>query len=342
MPPLSRLAACTPYLLPLRDPFRGLTRREGVLLRGPAGWGEFAPFRDYTARSDAFWAAAAVEAMTGFVPQPLRNAVATAAVLPETDPVRLRELVREAVVGHGCRTVKLKVAGSDAAADIAAVRTVREALEASLGAGAGAGRIRIDANGRWTRAEALAVLPQLADFGLDYVEQPCAAAADVAAVRAADIGVPVAVDETLRRDRVFGGLARVADIAVLKVAPLGGGRATVALAAQLDVPVVISSALESAVGLSRDARVAGAVSDLDLDCGLGTGLLLAADVVAPVLAPQGGAVSTALRAPDPEALAAVRHPDPGGWLERLDRAGELAVAHGLIPPEQIAVLEDVA
>lgn len=340
MLPLSRLADCTPYVLPLRDPFRGLTSREGVLLHGPAGWGEFAPFDDYTMASDALWAAAAVESMTGFVPRPLRDSVATAAVLPEADPVRLAELVREAVVGHGCRTVKLKVAGSDAAADIAAVRAVREALSGSLAGGDGG--IRIDANGRWSRAEALALLPELAQYGLDYVEQPCTAAADVAAVRAAGIGVPVAVDETLRRDREFDGVAQIADIAVLKVAPLGGGRAAVALAAQLDVPVVISSALESAVGLSRDARVAAAVTPLDLECGLGTGLLLAVDVVAPPLTPQEGAVPTSLRAPDPAALAAVRHPDPTGWLERLDRAGELAVAQGLIPPEQVAVLEDAA
>jgi O-succinylbenzoate synthase len=278
--------------------------------------------------------------MTGQVPQPLRSHVPVNAILPDVAPQELAQLTRRAAREHGCRTVKLKVGAHDPDLDVRRVRAVRHALDDVLGEAWG--RIRIDANGRWTPARAIAALTSLREFGIDYVEQPCRSLAEIAAVRAADTGVAIAVDEVLRRDRQFVGLAAVADVAVLKVAPLGGGRAVLALAQSLDVPVVISSALESSVGLSRDARVAAALPRPPLDCGLGTGALLAADVVADTLLPRDARVAVDPRQPDPGKLAAAALPDASAWLDRVDRAWEAALAGGLMPADQVARLREAA
>jgi len=337
---LTHLTDCRPYRLPLRAPFRGLRHREGVLLQGPDGWGEFAPFADYGPAQDAYWLAAAVEMMTGQVPPPLRSHVPVNAILPDVAPQELAHLARRAAREQGCSTVKVKVGADDHGLDVRRVRAVRHALDDVLGEAQG--RIRIDANGRWTPARATAALTALREFGIDYVEQPCRSVAEIAAVRAAETGVPIAVDEVLRRDRRFRGLSAFADIAVLKVAPLGGGRAVVELAASLDVPVVISSALESSVGLSRDARVAAALPRPPLVCGLGTGALLAADLAADTLLPVHGCVPVDLLQPDPVRLDAAPTPDRAGWLARVERAWENAVAAGIVPDDQVARLEEAA
>ncbi len=336
MPGLSRLIDCRVYRLQLRSPFRGLAHREGVLLHGPGGWGEFAPFADYTTRQDSYWLAAAVEMAAGAVPEALRDWVGVNAILPDTDAADLADLTRTAVVDHGCRTVKLKVGAAGVAADVARLAAVRSALDDSLGTAAG--RIRIDANGRWSPAQAIDALAHLADYGIEYVEQPCATADDIAVVRSSGTGVPIAVDEVLRRDRRFTQLADIADVAVVKVAPLGGGRAVLDLVPGLGVPVVISSALESTVGLSRDARVAAALPGLDMDCGLGTGLLLATDVVPDPLVPRHGRVAARLRQPDPAALERAAAPHADAWLDRMDAAWQSALAAGLIPQEQLVRL----
>ncbi len=276
--------------IPLRNRFRGLTRRDGVLLHGPAGWGEVAPFWDYDAEASAPWLASALEAATGV--GPAGRAIAPPAVrrdqiqvnvtIPEVPADRARVLVRLS----GAATAKVKVAGSPGALqeDLRRLEAVRDALGP-------AGRIRIDVNRAWDVETARTNLPLMnqAASGLEYVEQPCASATELAALRRT-MNLPVAADESIRlsADPLAVVGLRAADIAVLKVAPLGGVTRTLALAERLGLPAVVSSALDTSVGIFAGLTLAAALPDLDRACGLGTITLLGRDVAVPSLAPRAG------------------------------------------------------
>lgn len=303
--------AVVPFAIPLRARFRGVTVREGLLLRGPAGWGEFAPFPDYGVADCAPWLRAAREAASADWPAPRRSAVPVNAIVPAVDPETAQRMVREA----GCATVKVKVGGGDPGDDEARVAAVRDAL------GPG-GRIRIDANGAWTVDEAVAALKALdaAAGGLEYAEQPCRSVEDLAALRRR-VDVPVAADESIRRaaDPLRVAALRAADVAVLKVAPLGGVAACLELAERIRLPVVVSSAVDTSVGLAAGLALAAALPDLPYACGLGTGHLLARDVVADPLLPVDGFLAVRRPQPDPALLAGVR-PSPAtaaAWRDRL-------------------------
>ena len=90
------LRDAVPYALPLSQPFRGITVREGVLLRGPSGWGEFAPFDDYSPRGCALWLAAGVEAAFGVWPQQHRDRVPVNAIIPGIPADEAAALARRA------------------------------------------------------------------------------------------------------------------------------------------------------------------------------------------------------------------------------------------------------
>ncbi|MCL2090294.1 MAG: o-succinylbenzoate synthase [Micrococcales bacterium] len=279
------------YQVALRARFRGLTARDGVLVRGDAGWGEFSPFWDYDdAEARSWWRAAREAADTGW-PDPVRDSVAVNAIVPAVDPGRAHQMV----AASGCRTAKVKVAepGQCLADDQARVEAVRDALGP-------AGHIRVDANAAWdvdTAVTALKVLDRAAG-GLQYAEQPVPTVADLAALRRRT-HVPVAADESVRRsdDPLAVVAAQAADVVVLKVQPLGGVRACLELAERVGLPVVVSSALESSVGLAAGLALAAALPDLPYACGLGTAALLAADVVADPLLPVDGQI--AVRRPTP-------------------------------------------
>jgi O-succinylbenzoate synthase len=319
------LAGAVPYALPLVDRFRGTTVREGVLLRGPAGWGDFCPFPEYGDDEAADWLAAAVEAATTPWPAPVRDRVPVNVTVPAVGPERAREIV----AGSGCTTAKVKVADHPASGseDEARLEAVRDALGP-------AGLVRIDANARWDLDTALARLPALdrAAGGLDYVEQPCASLADLAAVRRRT-GVRVAADESIRRagDPLRVALAGAADVAVLKATPLGGVRRALVVADAAGLPCVVSSALESGVGLAAEVALAGALPELAGACGLRTGALLAADVVSPASVRGHVAVAARPPEPDPGLLDRARQPDPDRrrwWAERLRRAADVLRARG--------------
>ncbi|MEG9227154.1 o-succinylbenzoate synthase [Aeromicrobium sp. Sec7.5] len=307
------------FSLPLRDRFRGITHREGVLLEGPSGWGEFAPFLEYDdAEAVPWWSAAHEAARLGW-PDPVRDHVPVNCIVPAVTPERAAEIVR----ASGCRTAKVKVAeqGQDLADDLARVAAVREALGPD-------GRIRVDANGGWGATEAfVAVLALDDEVGLEYVEQPCMRVEDLARVRR-ETGVLVAADESIRKadDPYRVAELEAADIAVLKVAPLGGVRACLTIAEQIGLPIVVSSAVDSSVGLAAGLALAAALPELPYACGLGTQALLEADVVADVLAPVDGML--AMRRPpiDPELLEGVRADEErtAWWLDRLARVEALA------------------
>ncbi|RNL62288.1 O-succinylbenzoate synthase [Nocardioides marmoriginsengisoli] len=271
------------YSLALTTRFRGIDVREGMLLRGDAGWGEFSPFLEYDAATSAPWLAAAREAADVGWPEPRRTSIPVNVTVPACSPERAREIV---LASNGCRTAKVKVAepGQSLAEDQARLEAVRDALGPE-------GLIRIDANGGWSAEDAIAAIPVLdrAAGGLEYVEQPSPSVHDLAAVRR-KVGVPIAADESIRRaeDPYLVRDLDAADIAVLKVQPLGGVRACLRIAEDIGLPVVVSSALETSVGIAAGLALAAALPSLDHACGLATVQLLAADVVAPPLLPVAG------------------------------------------------------
>ncbi|GAB3856582.1 o-succinylbenzoate synthase [Nocardioides maradonensis] len=268
--------------IPMRTRFRGITVREVALVEGPAGWGEWSPFLEYPADVAEPWLRCAEEAASGSWPSPVRTSVAVNVTVPAVGPERAREIV----LAGGCRTAKVKVAepGQTLADDEARVAAVREAL------GPG-GLVRVDANGLWSVEEAVAALGVLdrAAGGLEYAEQPVASVEDLALVRRR-VAVPIAADESIRRasDPYRVRDLEAADIAVLKVQPLGGVRACLEIAERIGLPVVVSSALETSVGIAAGVALAAALPELPHACGLATVQMLTDDVaVAPLLPVDG-------------------------------------------------------
>jgi O-succinylbenzoate synthase len=295
------------FAIPMPVRFRGVTVREGALIEGPAGWGEFSPFAEYGPRECARWLASALESATRDWPAPVRERIPVNVTVPAVGP----EQAIRIVAGSGCRTAKVKVAerGQDEAADIERVEAVREALGP-------AGLIRVDANGGWDIGQAVRMLRRLAAFGLEYVEQPCATLDELAELRR-HIDIPVAADESIRRaeDPLRVRAAGAADIVVLKVQPLGGVRAALQVAEACGLPVVVSSAVDTSVGLAAGTALAAALPELPYACGLATMSLLAGDVTADPLVPDQGELP--VRRPVVDAgLLARFETDPGPWRDR--------------------------
>lgn len=315
------------WSIPMTTRFRRITVREGVLLRGPAGWAEFSPFGDYDDVESSAWLAAALEDATTARPEPLRDRIPVNVTIPVVTPERAHEIAR---VG-GARTAKVKVAdpGTTPSQDAARLEAVRDALGP-------AARIRVDANAAWTLEEALAVLPLLdrAAGGLEYAEQPVASIEDMATLRRR-LDVPLAADELVRRaeDPLRVARAGAADLLVMKVQPLGGIRRCLTLAAEAGLPVVVSSALETSIGLAAGCAAAAALPELPFACGLATGALLTADVTAHPLRTVDGLLPVRRDDPDPDALAAcaadgdVRE----RWERRLAACAAITCGDTLVP-----------
>lgn len=290
--------------LPMRVRFRGITVRELALIDGPAGWGEFGAFVEYRPPEAAAWLASAIEAAYRPAPPVVRDRVPINATVPAVDAARVPEVLDRF---PGARTAKVKVAeaGQSLADDVARVNAVRERVPT----------VRVDANAGWSVAEAAAAAAALtADGDLEYIEQPCATVEELASLRRM-IDVPIAADESIRKaeDPLRVVRAGAADVAVLKVAPLGGVSRMLDIAAQIDIPIVVSSALDSAVGISRGLLAAAALPQLQHACGLGTGGLFVEDVVAHVV-PIDGFLPVGPVVPDPGRLAALAAaPDRRQW-----------------------------
>lgn len=295
--------------LPMRVRFRGITVRELALIDGPAGWGEFGAFTEYGPAEAAHWLASALDGAYGTPPPARRDRIPVNATVPAVAAAQVPDVLARF---PGARTAKVKVAepGQTLADDVARVEAVRALVPA----------VRVDANGGWSVAQAVAAAHALTGTGpLEYLEQPCASVAELAELRRR-IEVPVAADESIRKaaDPLAVVRAGGADIAVLKVAPLGGIAAVLAIAAQIDVPVVISSALDSAVGIAAGLRAAAALPRLDHACGLGTGRLFTEDV-ADVPAPDDGYLAVTPVTPEPARLAGLAAPPQRRqwWIERV-------------------------
>jgi o-succinylbenzoate synthase len=298
------------WSVPMATRFRGIDVRDGVLVRGPAGWGEFSPFWDYDdAESRRWWNSALESAVEGW-PVPVRSWVPVNVTVPAVDAERAHAIVS----ASGCRTAKVKVAesGQSPADDLERVEAVRDALGPS-------GAIRIDANAAWDVDTAVARIAELDRVGLEYVEQPCATLEELAALRRR-IDVRVAADEVVRRsaDPLRVELREACDVVVLKVQPLGGVRAALRVAEAHGLPCVVSSALESSVGIAAGVALAAALPELPFACGLATVALFTDDVTSTPLLPVEGALPVVRPEPDRLDAVAADGVTDARWRARLD------------------------
>ncbi|GAA2184615.1 o-succinylbenzoate synthase [Brooklawnia cerclae] len=310
------------YSIGLRTRFRGIDVREGMLLRSGEQWAEWSPFTEYDDAEAATWLRASLAEDD---PVPLRTRVPVNVTVPVVTPDVARRLVEDS----RCRTAKVKVADprSSLEDDLHRLEAVRRALGPD-------GALRVDANGAWSVGEALVALRAMERFGLQYAEQPCRTVEELAELRrrlrAEHVAVPVAADESIRRsgDPMRVAELGAADVVVLKVQPLGGWRACLELVAALGLPAVISSALETSLGIWAGLRTAAALPSSSGPggsvpaCGLDTVRLFTGDAIAEPLISQDGEISVGERpVPDTAALARVRADADRQrwWRERLER-----------------------
>ena len=303
--------------LPMRVRFRGITRREVALIEGPAGWGEFGAFLEYAPPEAAHWLASGIEAAYRPPPPRRRDRIPINATVPAVEAARVGEVLARF---PGARTAKVKVAepGQTLADDVDRVNAVRELMPT----------VRVDANGGWSVEQAVRAAGALtADGPLEYLEQPCATVDELAALRRR-VDVPIAADESIRKadDPLAVVRAGAADIAVLKVAPLGGISAMLSIAAQIDIPVVVSSAIDSAVGIAAGLAAAAALPVVRHACGLGTGRLFLEDV-ADVAPSVDGTLAVGPVTPDPARLQALAAPPDRRqwWIDRVKACHPLLV-----------------
>ena len=280
--------------LPLRVPLAGRPSRDALLVEGPAGWGEFSPFPGYPCDPVLAWQSMRSAASDRW-PVPVRSAVAVNGLVPAVGPEAAARLATEAAAA-GLTTLKVKVGEGPLDGDLDRVAAVRDALGPAR-------KIRLDANGAWSLDEAEAAVAKLASYDLELVEQPVAGLDDLARLRRR-VPVPVAADECIRTLEDARRLAALgaADAIVVKVQPLGGVWAALQMAEAAEVPVIVSSLYETSVGLAAGLALAACLPELPYACGLGTGALLAGDVVAEPLVPEGGMLAVRRPVPDPELL----------------------------------------
>lgn len=296
-----------PVRIPMRQRFRRVDHREAVLIKGPRGWGEFSPFPDYPPEVTTRWLAAALELACGDLPAPGRSHVPVNVTVPAIDPATAVALVVES----GASTAKVKIGepGDTEEDDLARVEAVREVLGPE-------GKIRVDVNAGWDLDTATRRIEALAVFDLQYVEQPVATLADMKTLRSR-VSVPLAADELVRQSphplRVIEEGA--ADLVILKVQPMGGVARVLDLANRASIPVVISSALETSVGMYGGLLAASLVEDLPFACGLGTVALIEGDPTLAPLVPSDGMLEVRRPEPDPALLRR--------WRPDRDRGAEM-------------------
>jgi O-succinylbenzoate synthase len=318
LPPLEELlAGLRVVAVPMRVRFRGVTVREAALLHGPSGWAEFSPFLEYDPAESSRWLLAAVEAGWGRWPAARRDSIPVNATVPAVAASDVPGLLARF---DGATTAKVKVAerGQRLDDDLDRVAAVRDAM------GPG-GRIRVDANGGWSVREATDALRRLAAYGLEYAEQPCAQVGELRELRLAlarsGTDVLVAADESIRKaeDPVRVAREEAADLVVVKVAPLGGVSRALAVVGECGLPAVVSSALDTSVGMAAGVALAAALPELPFACGLGTVALLEGDVTRASLLPRGGVLEVGRVDADESLLERWAAPEDrvAWWAERV-------------------------
>jgi O-succinylbenzoate synthase len=296
-----------PIRIPMRHRFRRVDHREAVLIKGPAGWGEFSPFPDYPPNVTTRWLAAALEAACSSLPAPGRATIPINVTVPSVAPDVAARLVRES--GAGTAKVKVGEPGQTMEQDEARLAAVRDAIGPE-------GKIRIDVNAAWDLETAAQRLASYARFQLEYVEQPVKTLEEMVELRQR-VDVPLAADELvrLRPDPLEVAAMGAADILVVKVQPLGGVARTLDIAARARIPVVVSSALETSVGIYSGLLVASLLPELHYACGLGTVSLIEGDPTRAPLVSMNGELEVRRPEPDPDLLRR--------WRPDRDRAAEM-------------------
>lgn len=252
--------------LPMKTKFRGINVREVALFKGDYGWGEFSPFLEYDDQECAPWLACAIEAATVPKPQLYRTHIPVNGTIPALNDQAELERIINSFPGVNCFKVKV---GSDVSDDLHRLEVIRELRPNA--------NIRIDVNGLWNVDEAEMFLNSVGE--IEYVEQPCATIEELRELKKRS-PVKIVGDEVLRKSKnpFEADLSGAIDFLMLKVQPLGGIKKAHALAEHHNLPVVVSSALESAVGINYGLILAASFENMNFDCGLGTGSLLAKNV----------------------------------------------------------------
>jgi len=252
--------------LPMKTKFRGINVREVALFKGDYGWGEFSPFLEYDDQECAPWLACAIEAATVPKPQLYRTHIPVNGTIPALNDQAELERIVNSFPGVNCFKVKV---GSDVSDDLHRLEVIRELRPNA--------NIRIDVNGLWNVDEAEMFLNSVGE--IEYVEQPCATIEELRELKKRS-PVKIVGDEVLRKSKnpFEADLSGAIDFLMLKVQPLGGIKKAHALAEHHNLPVVVSSALESAVGINYGLILAASFENMNFDCGLGTGSLLAKNV----------------------------------------------------------------
>lgn len=308
----------------MRTPFRGVTHREALLFEGENGWAEWSPFLEYEDDEAAIWLSAAIEFASGQLPPTIRTQIGINATLPAVAV----DMVEKALKPFGkFETVKIKVAekGQTLQDDINRIIKVWQTYPEA--------KIRLDANGGLEVAEAIALVGMMLEnfIPLEYFEQPCKTIAELAEfkhlLRRYSDTVKVAADESVRKvsDPLAVALAGAADILVLKAAPLGGIRRTLDIVREAGLPVVVSSALDTSIGISMGLHLAGALPELSYDCGLGTAAMFIGDITKDPLIAKDGILEIRRVEPDESRLQVFAAEDHRAdwWLERLERCYRL-------------------
>lgn len=285
--------------LPMRVKFRGITQREALLIQGPAGWGEFSAFTEYDSVEASRWLAAGIEAAYQPFPMPLRKSIPVNATLPAVAADQVGRVLDNYDAPH---TIKIKVAeqGQSLEDDLARVAETRRLFPQAA--------LRVDANMGWDVPAAVEALSRLAEFDLQYAEQPVPGIIGLAQVReqlrARGIGLKIAADEAVRKhtDPLEVSRLGAADLMVIKAQPLGGIQAVLDIAAQAELEVVVSSALDTSVGLAQAAALASALPQLPYACGLSTGSLFSEDVTGSALIARAGYLPVRRVEPEPAQL----------------------------------------
>lgn len=307
--------------LPMTSKFRGITVREAVLFEGPEGWTEFSPFVEYGDAEASHWLHAAIDFGWRAAPAPLRDRIPVNATVPAVAADAVAAILARY---PGARTAKVKVAepGQTLADDVARVSAVRDHLGPE-------GRIRIDANTLWNVDEAEHAIHALAEYDLEYVEQPCASIEELAEIRrrTSYMDVPIAADESVRKaeDPLAVARAGAADLLIVKAQPLGGIHSALRIIAEAGLPIVVSSAIDTSVGIAMGAHLAAAVPRLDFDCGLGTAAMFVDDVTDQPLVPVDGSIPVVRPTVSKARLASLAADDDrrDWWLDRVRRCYRL-------------------
>ena len=296
--------------IPLRRKFRGIMQREVAIFKGPEGWSEFGPFLEYDDNESAYWMQAALEAAYEPWPTLHRTKVAINATIPLISPADVAEVL---ATFRGTSTAKVKIDDFDNGALV-----VERILEINPEM-----NIRLDVNAGWSAEDAIRNLGEYSKrFGdrIEYVEQPCKSLPELAEVKR-NSDIPIAADESIRKnlDGDFSDFSRYADVAIIKWQPIGGFKAAHELADRIGLPVVISSALETGIGISHGLALAASFANSDRACGLGTVALFEGDICNPPVIAVDGCIQVQRRDPDRYSMFPADSTRTLYWKERIVR-----------------------